>query len=369
MGLKELDLLKTTLLKIDDVDNEVKQLRDESKILRKEIKNNESTITKRELEISNLEQQIPTLENNLENKIAKMGEEECSSISEDQSELNKLKNDISVNGKREKKLIEKWNNSLDKVPSEGSMPIYVKIGLFGFGLTGLGMFLLIDEISVRLGEDAMLACFFIWLVLWLGPIIAWEEGRLNTPNRRQLKVLAAEIVEEHGPFDYRSPHAVNKWMSYSKNIMFASCVIEHYLRDKKYPIELFSERKKRMDGTKKLFFEEPQPLPRELVDVISSNLKNKKNISALASRISAEMRKVRIIDNQKSKINREKHLIAKKKLSIPKKQVLISKEKSSAKRKKKQVDTNATKVNELKKERKNLWASISHLIPYSDLIN
>ena len=135
MGLKELDLLKTTLLKIDDVDNEVKQLRDESKNLRKDIKNNESTITKLELEISNLEQQIPTLENNLETKIANAPGrvEESFSSSEDLSEYHKLENDLSVISQRRTKLIEKWINSLGSF--KYSLPNYVLLWLpLSFGV-------------------------------------------------------------------------------------------------------------------------------------------------------------------------------------------------------------------------------------------
>jgi predicted nucleic acid-binding Zn-ribbon protein len=362
MGLKELDLLKTTLLKIDDVDNEVKQLRDESKNLRKNIKKGEKTITKRKLEISNLEQEIPTLENNLENNLANIGERKYSSSSEDLGELNKLKDDICIIEKRKKKLIEKWKKDLDKVPSEGFLPIYAQVGL----LLCFGLPLGLVPIGFNEGGYGALLCGIIWLLLLMfltgGGDHEISLVKLHRPNRRQLKLFAAEIVKEHGPFDYQSPRTVNGQMHYSKNNMYASCAIDHYIRDKKHPIVL-SENKEMMDEAKKiLYYEGKQPLPRELVDVNSSYKKYQKSISALSSRIASEMDKVRVIDNQKSEI-------IKMKQSITKKQSLIDKEKSSAKRKEKQVDTNATKVKELKKERKELWGTISHLIPYSDLIN
>ena len=103
--------------------------------------------------------------------------------------------------------------------------------------------------------------------------------------------------------------------------------------------------------------------------LFKTNVRKKKlneKISTLKTQINKIDDKVR---NHKYTLKTSKSEIIIKKQSITKKQSQIDKEKSSAKRKKKQVDSNATKVKELKKERKNLWASISHLIPYSDLIS
>jgi len=341
MGLKELDLLKTTLLKIDDVDNEVKQLRDESKNLRKDIKNGEKTITKRKLEISNLEQEIPTLEN----KIANIPDEVegYSSSSEEERKINKLTEEQILIENEEKELVGAWKKSLDQIRvwkrNETTNLQLVSAFFIPFGITIA--YLYYDQTA---GDLALCICF-IGPLLGMFFVMMWQ---VFWDGRRGKRVLLV-IKEEHGGLLYR-----NLSHTYSAQQKSALNLISDYDRDIN-PTGL------------------SKPYPANLVDVNSSKKKINKEISILKNQIDKidnENAKVdKKVQNLKDSLKDSKTEIIKKKQSITKKQSQIDKEKSSAKRKEKQVDTNATKVKQLKKERKNLWASISHLIPYSDLIS
>ena len=211
MGLKELDLLKTTLLKIDDVDNEVKQLRDESKVLRKEIKNNESTITKRELEISNLEQQIPTLEN----KIANIEEGGYPSSSEEQSKINKLTKRLTIIVDEEDELTTSWKKSLNEYSTTGDiLPFFVLI-------IGIPIFSFLSAVFglVLFGFHPVFACCGIWFVLLAGFFGIEEVLVYRRRVRSQLK-----LKQEHGQLANHYPGTM-VGIQYTTEEMVKSCRI------------------------------------------------------------------------------------------------------------------------------------------------
>lgn len=184
------------------------------------------------------------------------------------------------------------------------------------------------------------------LGLWIcftGPLLGfplvllWQEW---WDRRRGNRVLLV-IKEKHGELLYR-----NLSQTFSAHQKSALNLISDYDRDIN------------PTGISK-------PHPAKLVDVNSRKKKINKEISNLKKEVSK-------IENQNATIDKKvqnlKDSLKYSKTEIIKKQSQIDKEKSSAKRKEKQVNTNATKVKQLKEKRKNLWASISHLIPYSDLI-
>ena len=356
MGLKELDLLKTTLLKIDDVDNEVKQLRDESKILRKEIKNIEGTNTKRKLVISNLEQQIPTLEN----KIANIEEGGSPSSSDDQSKINELTKKLTIIEEEENELVAAWKKSLNECPSEDILPL--NIWLIG------GIITLIISIYLTLPlyegwemnplPPILASCGLLFVLLFgfgtLGGIM--EDGL----QRRRGVQFQLELEQIHGQLGYHYTSTLVD-IRYTEEEMVNSCRICNY-KFTGFRNENGDSQRSTYNKLQRHFNKVTQPYPTDLFNVNSRKKKLLKRISTLKTQINKIDKKVQNIKDSKTEI-------IKKKQSITKKQSQIDKEKSSAKRKEKQVDTNATKVKQLKKERKNLWASISHLIPYSDLIN
>jgi len=352
MGLDDLEFLKTTLLHIDDTDNEIKRLREENEEEHKKIANGKGDITRWGNQLLEYEKQV------------KKSEKSSGKLNDDAFPSFELENAAQRKTEREReKCMASWKKHLKtyfgdrhSLPSNGLFFSYLLIPLATLLLSAV----LIDNLASPFIYDNTYysATIIILTSVILSVIITHKvSGKIISRKLRKHRLLSLEAV--FGDLDYFNTNKIGH-LRYSTLQKYGAYFVT---KEKEPSIDTLD--------VAPFFSDDPSTLNKYHME---------KEFEAL-NRHLAPIILIPTADEKARKKAIDKHINSSKKLqllfekgeeaksAIPEKNEQISKKKAMIEKRTSTVDSNNVRIKELQKDRKDLWASISHLIPYSDLIN
>ena len=352
MGLDNLEFLKTTLLDIDSADNEIKRLREQNKEAREKIARGKSNITTWENQIKKCEKQVKDSEKALEywNKLDSDGTLHSTDL--EKTTLKKAE-------RKRKTAITRWNMHLETYWNnrnnyEGFFFTY----FFIFLASLLGTNKLLTLYATDITPDSNIFNIILWTIVLLSIIITYKlSGRIKSRKYREERLRVEDLF---GDLHYVNSNGI-KFLSYSPLQKYGAYFLTKGelpsgevedigpIFDTEYETKLLEDKMITKFST----------LERHLLPVIliPETAAEKRRKGAIHKRIDSFEKLRRSVDlgeEAKSKIAKNDELISKKQDQIEKGTFT--------------VDSNNLRIKELQKEIKQFWSSISHLIPYSNLI-
>jgi len=346
MGLENLDLLKSTLLEIDAINFKLNQINRDDNITHKEINNAKETIKTSQEKIIEFEKEISECE------------EKIQTFSKQETDLATLKDSLIEIKQKRKSIIDKWKSHLDEIYGKvatlnsnelelGMMIpslLFLCITLIGSGIAyKMGVITSADfEGAVSLGGTV--CCLGIFAGLMGG-------GALGARRRDKVRLI---IKQEFG----ETRHVVSRDLeefNYSISQKYISYFISHIHEgpcwntddDPRY----YSNQKRWIISESKMnahWKSNQAHLTPESIFESKEESKLKSSISLfeeLSTKLLSLQTKSREIP-----------------ISINNCNVLIKQYESA-------ITNNNIMIDSLNKQKNNLWKTIEHLIPYSDLIN
>jgi len=358
MGLDELNFLKETLLNIDEIDEEINKLNQESQESKINISNKKETI-------KNLQNRVIEYDNQV--KKAQKSSQEIHVYSNLVYEVDKM---ATREGDREMKVFD-WEEELDSYWKDS----HKKVGGLGF-LNGMIVFCLFSMIILILSAAL--------IKVLIGDNTFLHKTTEETTRAEQIIVVLYTILIAFCSAYLTDKISVNikiKRYQKTKKIIesefgelgyFSSIEIEHlsYTYIQKYGAYCLSKGHRpdsdvwgyNDDMNKILIYtkmnERFSSLTRHLVPKILIPTDEEKS-------------EIKRIEKQQDEVIALKKYISqgeKAKLEIPKHKEKINLETKDTKQLGTLVESNKSRVKQLDSERAILWESISHMIPYSNLI-
>tara|TARA_B100002052_G_C15880385_1_gene598955 strand:- start:2056 stop:3111 length:1056 start_codon:yes stop_codon:yes gene_type:complete len=351
MGQEELNLLKESLLKIGDIDDNIMSLKGQIKDKKKSLKDLENKISKNESEVKSLEEKnnsvvVPTADFEFNKKRPISHHEELIKSIEN----NERKSEVSTN----------WINRLSQIGS--------KIDYYhAEGITSkiLGIVILIasmitimyalEEIpgayDYELDEPtdlggAIICCCIIPLSFTTFAILA------EAISGRRIKTVMMRLDDEFGTLEKVSPEKAKSLckVNYSADSRCGSLIISKVSEG----TPLTPDSPENKGKNTKLFNKTDQLIPISLHP-------SEEEISRI-EKLENEL----IILRKRRKIEQD---VTKNKEKIEAIRKTISKDSSKIPEIQQKISSYLDGVKSFQKQRDDLWDSISHLIPYSDLID
>lgn len=358
MGLDELNFLKETLLNIDEIDEEINKLNQESQELKVNISNKKESI-------KNLQNQVIEYENQV--KKAQKSSQEIHVYSNLVYEVDKM---ATREGDREMKVFEwkeelksYWKDSHKKVGGLGFLNGMIVFCLFAMIILILSKAVIValigdnsflhessDEMS---GGDKFFAGLYMILLAFCSAYLTYKISvNINIKRyQKTKKIIESEFGElgyfssieiEHLSYTYRQKYGA---YCLSKGHRPDSDVWEY--NDDMNEILIHSKMNERFSSLTRHL------VPKILIPTDEEKSENKR------------------IEKQQLELIALKDYISqgeKAKLEIPKHKERINLETEEITKLETIIESNDNRINQLDSERASLWKSISHMIPYSNLI-
>jgi len=349
MGLENLDLLKSTLLEIDAINFKLNQINRDDNITHKEINNTKETIKTSQEKIIEFEKEISECEDKIQ------------TFSKQETDLTTLKNSLIEIKQKRKSIIDKWKSHLDEIYGKvatlnsnelelgmmGPSLLFLCITLIGSGIAyKMGVITFADfENAVTLGGTV--CCLGIFAGLMGG-------GALGARRRDKVRLIIKQEFGETWHVVSRDLEKFNysisqKYISYfiSRHIHGGSCwnTLEGRDDPKYYTIQnewIISESK--MNA----YWKSNQA---HLTPVSIFESKEESKLKSSISLFEELSTKLLSLQTKSREIP----------ISINNCNVLIKQYESA-------ITNNNIMIDSLNKQKNNLWKTIEHLIPYSDLI-
>jgi hypothetical protein len=336
MGLDELNLLKETLLNIDEIDDKINAVNQETKEFSRKIDNKKGIIT-------DLENQI--IENN---KQVKKGEKSSQEIINLYSDLESKIHQKQIRDSEREQKITLWKNELETYWKDsykkngGLFYSYLIVPIVTFGLVIMAL----DRFT-QLSED--ISDYIAATVFCLSIVILVEIS-----NKNKLKKSQTNKEELESKFGKLGNFNTSKFK------------IFRYNGEQKYGAYCVS--KGEAPGAEVYNFSN---------EIINSEMD--KWFGRIPSHLAPEIlfpsweenSKNERIEKERLNLKKLKDYVAKGEkaiLTIPRNKEQIARDSEEIKQLETFIESNNNRIKQLEGERANLWDSISHMIPYSNLI-
>ena len=353
MGQEELNLLKESLLKIGDIEDNIMSLEGQIKDKKKSLKDLENKISKNESEIKSLEKKnntvvVPTADFEFnEQRPISHHEELIKSI-----ENNEHKSEVSTN----------WINRLSQIGSK--IDYYHDGGLLWWAL---GWVILLASgylwaetpgtWDYELEESTDLGAFLCCCIILPVAFTAWVLS-LQFISSRRINTVIMRLNDEFGPLEKVSPEKARTLckVKYLPDSRCGSLIISlpHGLTDFAGDSASIPDSDENKEKNRKLFSKNDQLIPISLRP-------SEEEISRI-EKLENEL----IILRKRRKIEQD---VTKNKKKIAKLNELITQDSSTIPEIQQKISSHLDGIKSFQKQRDDSWDSISHLIPYSDLID
>ena len=336
MGLDELNLLKETLLNIDEIDDKINAVNQETKEFSRKIDNKKGIIT-------DLENQI--IENN---KQVKKGEKSSQEIINLYSELESKIHQKQIRDSEREQKITLWKNELetywkDSYKKNGGLffsYLIVPIVTFGLVIMALDRF---TQLSEDISEYIAATVFCLSIVIL---VIISDKNKLKKSQTNK-----EELESKFGRLGNFNSSKIKKFRYNGEQKYGAYCVS----KGEAPGTEVYNFSNKIINSEMDEWFGRISShlAPEILFPSWEENSKNER------------------IEKERLNLKKLKDYVAqgeKAILTIPRNKEQIARDSEEIKQLETFIESNNNRIKQLEGERANLWDSISHMIPYSNLI-
>ena len=337
MGLDELNFLKETLLNIDEIDDKISAVNQQTEGFELRVEDKKGIITNRENEINEYKRKVK--------KGEKSSQDIINLYSNFDSELNQKQ---ITDGEKEQK-IKLWKDELESYwwdthkKMGGLFSSYFFVPL----LTAIVSMALLGRFGLGMSRDAALfpMCVITFLSIYILVLLSEKMKEKKSQKNRE------ELESKFGELGYYKAKEIEHFRYNSEQKFGAYCVSKG--KEPGYEVRDFGS-------------DEPNITIRDWFGRIHSHLVPK--ILFLSYEEELENERIQKLELNLNKLRDYVFQGNIAKSAIPRNKKIIAKETKEIKQLETHVESNNNRIKQLDSERASLWKSISHMIPYSNLI-